>query len=107
VSEADGPRPLRELCDLFRSRNAGAFLLTIDIVLRSRELFDQVVASGLLESADVARRLGVPPESMRLTYFRQANAIKLTVPRRASGGGPDDHDVDGAQQFVTLLDLVV
>lgn len=98
---------LREACDLFRSRNAGAFLLTLDIVPASAELFDRLQADRTLESCEVARRLGVSPSEMRVTYYRQGNAIKITIPRRVSGGGPDDHDVDGAQQFVVLLDLTV
>ena len=98
---------LREACDLFRSRNAGAFLLTLDIVPVSTGLFDRLEADRTLESAEVSRRLGVAPEDLRVTYYRQSNAIKITIPRRVSGGGPDDHDVDGAQQFVALLDLTV
>lgn len=98
---------LRERCDLFRSRNAGAFLLTCDVVPVSTELFDRLQAEGTLESADVARRLGVEQSDMQVTYYRQSNAIKITIPRRTSGGGPEDHDVDGAQQFVTLLDLEI
>jgi hypothetical protein len=98
---------LREACDLFRSRNAGAFLLTLDIVPVSTELFDQLQATGTLESDLVARRLGVARDDLRVTYYRQCNAIKITIPRRVSGGAPDDHDVDGAQQFVALLDLTV
>ena len=98
---------LREACDLFRSRNAGAFLLTLDIVPVSTELFDRLQAEGTLESDLVARRLGLTRSDLRVTYYRQGNAIKITVPRRVSGGAPDDHDVDGAQQFAALLDLTV
>jgi hypothetical protein len=98
---------LRDACDLFRTRNAGAFLLTCDIVPESTGLFDQLEANRTLESEGVARRLGVTQDDLRVTYYRQCNAIKITIPRRVSGGGPEDHDVDGAQQFVTLLDLTV
>jgi hypothetical protein len=98
---------LRDACDLFRTRNAGAFLLTCDIVPLSTELFDQLEADKTLESEGVAKRLGVTQDDMRVTYYRQCNAIKITIPRRVSGGGPEDHDVDGAQQFVTLLHLTV
>jgi hypothetical protein len=98
---------LREACDLFRSWNAGAFLLTLDIVPVSTELFDRLRAAGTLESDLVAQRLGLTRGDLRVTYYRQGNAIKITIPRRVSGGAPDDHDVDGAQQFAVLLDLTV
>jgi hypothetical protein len=104
-TSTDSSLTLRDVCDLFRSRNAGAFKLTVDIVPESAELFAQLQAAGTLESEEVARRLGVRHEDLQVSYYSQSNAIKLTVPRRVSGGGPDDHDVDGAQQFVTLLDL--
>ena len=98
---------LRDVCDLFRSRNAGAFLLTLDIVPVSAELFDRLRADRTLESDRVARLLGVSKSDLRVTYYQQGNAVKITIPRRVSGGSPDDHDVDGAQQFVPLLDLTV
>jgi hypothetical protein len=86
---------------------AGAFLLTLDIVPVTAELFERLQADRTLESDLVARLLGVDRADLRVTYYRQSNAVKITIPRRVSGGSPDDHDVDGAQQFVPLLELTV
>jgi uncharacterized protein DUF4387 len=96
---------LRDACDLFRSRNAGAFTLTFDIVLETDELFRRVRDANVIERSDIGRRLGVDPADVRIIAYEQGRAIKITVPRSPSGGAPDDHDVDGAQQFVALADL--
>lgn len=98
---------LRSVADLFRSRNAGAFKLTFDFVIPDDDLYAEIRRRDVLNANVVAPRLGVPPEDVTVTYFKPVNAIKITIPRRTAGGGPDDHDVDGAQQFVTLLDITI
>lgn len=94
---------LRDACVVFRSRNAGAFRMTYDFVFESAALYDRAVSSGLLDAAAAAEVLGVAAEDLLVTNYRQGCAIKITAPRRQSGGAPDDHDVDGAQQFVSFL----
>jgi hypothetical protein len=98
---------LRSVADLFRSRNAGAFKLTFDFVIPDDDLYQDIRRRDVLNAKVVAPRLGVAPEVVTVTYFEPVNAVKITIPRRTPGGGPDDHDVDGAQQFVTLLDITI
>lgn len=94
---------LRDVCVVFRSRNAGAFRVTYDFVFESPPLFDRAMSSGVLDADAAAAVLGVAADDLLVTNYPQGCAIKITAPRRHSGGAPDDHDVDGAQQFVSFL----
>lgn len=94
---------LRDACDLFRSRNAGAFKVTYDFIFDSPETYARAVSSGILDAAAASAILDVPADQLLVTNYEQGSAIKITAPRRQSGGAPDDHDVDGAQQFVAFL----
>ncbi len=96
---------LRDVTDMVRSRNAGAFLLTFDIMFRSDDEYVAVRDAGVLGPELFARLYQVPVEAVKVTPYDTVRAIKVTVPRRTSGGSPDDTDVDGAQQYVPLLDI--
>lgn len=98
---------LYELAALVRSKNAGPFLLTLDMVFRDRESYDAVVNSGVLSAAGVAAMYGVPPAQVQFFLCPEINAIKATLPRMVGSGDPLDTDVYGAQQIGPLMNLEV
>jgi len=46
---------LRDLASVCKSKNAGPFELTIDVIFGSDELFERVAATGILNAALFAR----------------------------------------------------
>ena len=98
---------LRELAIVCRSKNAGPFDLTLDIVLRDRETWRRVVSSGSVTAASIGALYGVLAEDVLLTPYESANAIKATIPRKAGAGHVGDGDVYGAQQHAPLLTLEI
>lgn len=98
---------LRDLAKLIRSKNAGPFELTFDVMFADRATYDRVVASRVLAVPNVSRLLGVDADSVQLFEYAAANAIKITVPRFAVSGDARDTDLFGGQQFAPLVDLVV
>ena len=98
---------LGEFAVTLRSKNAGAFVLTIDIVLKSPELFSYVCECGRLTPETIAPLYGVAPEQVQVLPYPQVNSIKITLPRKIASGDVGDNDVYGAQQHVPIMLLDV
>jgi hypothetical protein len=99
--------PLTELATLVRSKNAGPFLLTLDLVFRDRASYEAVVRSGILSAESLAAMYSVPPADVQFFLCPEINAIKATLPRVVGSGDPLDRDVYGAQQVGPLMNLEV
>jgi hypothetical protein len=98
---------IRDIAEVCKSKNAGPFDLTIDVVFGSDELFRQVCASGVLCPELFARLYGVAPEDVRFTIYEAGRAIKATLPRLITAGDIGDTDVYGAQQHAPLLEVEI
>ncbi len=99
---------LEELTEIFRSKNAGPFRITVDIVFTEQIYYDIVKRSGILTHSSVALRYGVEAQHVRIYYVDGIRTVKITVPRSGvSSGAPGDRDVYGAQQHGPLLDFEI
>ena len=99
---------LEELTDIFRSKNAGPFRVTIDIVFAQQFYYDTVKRSGVLTENAEALRYGVEAQQVKIYYVDSIRTVKITVPRSGvSSGAPGDRDVYGAQQHGPLLDFEI
>lgn len=98
---------LRDIAKLIRTKNAGPFQLTLDVMFPDRASYDHVVASGVIDIPAMARFFGVPEADVRLFNYAPGHAIKVTVPRTVTCGDPADTDLFGGQQFGPLVDLEV
>jgi hypothetical protein len=96
---------IRDLAKVCKSKNAGPFELTIDIVFDSAEDFQRVKATGVLGPDLFARLYHVPPETVLFTPYDAAFAFKATLPRLVPAGDFGDTDVYGCQQHAPLLDV--
>ena len=101
---------LSELASVFRSKNAGPFLVTIDMIFSAEPTFKRVADSGVLSPETVARLYQISAEKVHIVPSPRAKAIKVTLPRlwgRSGAGSPGDRDVYGAQQHGPLMDLEI
>ncbi len=98
---------LRELSKIIRSKNAGALLLTIDIMFEEDDIFQKVISSNVLTSTLISKIYNINSEDVQIIEYPMANAIKITFPRPSTSGDPDDTDIYGAQQSAPLLDLEI
>lgn len=95
---------LNEAAMVIRSKNAGPFIFTFDILFPDAEAFERVRAAGKIDRASVAKAYGVSPnEILGFDYFPFANAIKFSIKRATASGAHGDSDVYGAQQHAPLL----
>lgn len=98
---------LKEIAKACKSKNAGPFHVTLDIMFDDQKLFERVRATGVIRPELIAKLYGVPPESVQFTEYAAALAWKATIPRRIPSGAVGDTDVYGAQQHAPLLDIEV
>jgi hypothetical protein len=95
--------PLPEVAPVIRSKNAGPFHLTFDIMFSDAEVFRHVMDTGQISRERFARSYGLHPDDVRWTVYQPALGVKATIRRPATSGDPDDGDVYGCQQHAPLL----
>lgn len=111
VGSVSSPKTLSDLAQVLRSKNAGPFDITIDIIFTSEAAYSSIIKSNLLSSENVARALGISEDDIVwMGFFEPALAFKVTIPRfragkRTSAGGFMENDVHGSQQHVGLATL--
>ena len=94
---------LVDLARVVRSKNAGALLLTIDLMFDDRAGFARARDSGVLTPSVLASLFAVSDDDVAVFPSEEALAIKITLPRRVRSGDAADSDVYGAQQYAPLL----
>jgi hypothetical protein len=98
---------LSDVARLMRSKNAGPFQLTVDVLMGTETDYRRVIDSGVITPKLIGDLLGVEPQLVRIFHYAPAFAIKVTVPRRVPVGDPMDNDLFGGQLFGPLADLEV
>jgi hypothetical protein len=97
---------LADVATVVRSKNAGPFVLTLDVFFRDKEAFQKVRDAGVITKARVAELYRVrEDEILEVTFFEPAEALKISIKRWVSSAAPGDTDVFGAQQHVPLMSL--
>jgi uncharacterized protein DUF4387 len=100
-------RKVGDLAKLVRSKNAGPYWLTFDIMFDDADTYRQVRDSAVMDKATILRLFPQDPDAVRVFACDEALAIKVSFPRAHSSGSPLDSDVFGGQQYAPLLDLTV
>lgn len=99
---------LVDLAKVLRSKNAGPFRVTLDILFDSVENYRRVVESGVLCPGEICRLYGLDKKDLAdIIFFEAALGIKITYNRPISSGTSGDRDVYGAQQHAPLAELPV
>jgi hypothetical protein len=98
---------LGELASLIRSKNAGPFQLTIDIMFDDPAVYERVKASGALSKAKVAELYGLDQKHVLFFFCDNALAVKASIPRPVFQGDLADADNHAGQQYAPLMDIVI
>ena len=98
---------LWEVTKLVRSKNAGPFVLTFDIMFDDADVYEQVRDSGVLNKKLVAEIYQQNEEDVLFFNCDNALAIKFSIPRSISSGDLGDSDCFGGQQYAPLLEIDV
>jgi hypothetical protein len=98
---------LWQVAKLIRSKNAGPFELTFDVIFQDRATYEKVRDAKVINALWFAKTYRLSPEKVVVIDYDAANAIKVTIPRPVISGDVDDTDVFGGQQYGPLVDLEV
>jgi hypothetical protein len=98
---------LAELARLIRSKNAGPFELTFDIMFEDEARYRRVKDAGVLTREAVAARYGLEPSQVKFFYCDNALAVKASIPRPCFQGDLRDSDGHGGQQYAPLMDIEI
>jgi len=98
---------IREIAKACKSKNAGPFEITIDVVFDDRAMFERVRDTGVLNRELFARLYKVRAEDVLFTEYPAGYAFKATLPRLIPAGDIGDTDVYGAQQHAPLLEVQI
>jgi hypothetical protein len=96
---------LGELARLIRSKNAGAFTLTFDVMFETDENYRKVLGSKVLTKKSFAALYSVSEEDVLFFEHDAARAIKISIARPYVQGSREDGDAYGGQQHALLVDL--
>ena len=98
---------LGNLAKLIRSKNAGPFMLTFDIMFEDDDVYQRVLAAQVLTKSNFATLYQVAEEDVLFFEHDAAKAIKISIPRPYVQCDLDDGDAYGGQQHGPLVDLEI
>lgn len=102
------PIKLVDVTTVIRSKNAGPYELTLDIIFKDRAWYDQALRENLINAGLIARLYNIPvADVLGIVAFAPAHAIKATIRRPMVSGAIGETDVYGAQQHAPLLGLTL
>lgn len=96
---------LGDLAKLIRSKNAGPFTLTFDVMFDDDATYQRVLKSRVLTKARFAQMYKVAEEDVLFFEHDAAKAIKISIPRPYVQGAREDGDAYGGQQHAPLVEL--
>lgn len=111
--DTSSARTLFDIAKVIRSKNAGPFEITLDVMFDNAGLYHAVKDSGILSRHTIADLYQIPPEDVVwASFFDAALAFKATIPRQRNGktscsGGFMEDDVHGSQQYGLLRQIAL
>lgn len=98
---------LWQITKLIRSKNAGPFELTFDVIFKDRSGYEKVRDAKLINADWFGGIFHLKADLVTIINYDAANAIKITIPRPVISGDIMDTDVFGGQQYAPLVELDV
>ena len=97
---------LKDVSNVIRSKNAGPYELTLDVLLKDDEVFNKLREADIINKDTIAQLYRIPVEDvLSIVYFPNARAIKATIVRPLPSGAMGERDVYGAQQHAPLVNF--
>jgi hypothetical protein len=97
---------LKDIALVIRSKNAGPYELTLDILLKEQDMFEKLRAANVINKQVIANLYKIPESDvLSIVYFPNAKAIKATIVRPMPSGALGERDVYGAQQHAPLVEF--
>lgn len=96
---------LYNYANVIRSKNAGPFTLTIDLMFDRLGKFKNALRFLSARKETIAGLYGVRKELVQIHRQENTKTVKITLPRPVSAGGLNDIDVYGSQQHFPIAEM--
>ncbi|WP_327606945.1 DUF4387 domain-containing protein [Virgibacillus tibetensis] len=97
---------VNDVAKIVRSKNAGPFLITLDIIFSKQEDYDKFKNGNYVSKRKIAELYQIELEKViECLFYDNARAFKTTIKRGIPSGSVGDTDIYGVQQHVPLLHL--
>ncbi len=107
------PKTLGDIASVVRSKNAGPYEITLDVIFDDPVVYRRIKEGRLLPPERIAALYGIAVADIVWSgFFDPALAFKATIPRRRDGkpqssGAFMENDVHGSQNHLPLLNLTL
>jgi hypothetical protein len=91
---------------LIRSKDAGPFMLTIDLFFADAETRQGFMAAGVFSAERIGALYGVDPAQVQVFELADIDALKISFPRPTPSGEFGDTDITGGQQYAILVEMI-
>ncbi|KAK6524152.1 hypothetical protein TWF694_005813 [Orbilia ellipsospora] len=95
---------LGDIASVLRSKNAGPYELTLDVMFNDRAVYEKVKNSGILTKEKIAKLYNISMKDIVIVMFWDpAMAFKATIASGKVSGGFGETDTHASQQHAPLL----
>lgn len=98
---------LERIAKVIRSKNAGPYYLTLDVLFGDRASYERVARAEAITAEKIAALYRRPLQDVKVFLHPGALAIKVSIVRPVAAGSLHDTDIYGAQQHVLLYDIAI
>jgi len=99
---------ITEFVKVLRSKNAGPYRITLDLIFRDEGTYGKVRESGIITRELIAKLYGIPVKDVyEFVWYRQGRALKVTIKRPIPSGSMGESDVYAAQQHAPLYKIEI
>jgi hypothetical protein len=91
---------------LIRSKDAGPFMLTIDLFFVDAETREGFMSAGVFSADRIGALYGVDPAQVQVFELADIDALKISFPRPIASGEFGDTDITGGQQYALLVEMI-
>jgi hypothetical protein len=98
---------LEDIARVIRSKNAGPFCVTLDVLFGDEATYRRVERAGALTRERMAALYRRPLDTVEVFHHPAALAMKVSFGRWVPAGSVFDTDLYGAQQHVLLYDIEI
>src|SRR4051812_18674993 len=101
-----GLEQVRRYFRLIRSKDAGPFMLTLDLFFADADVHRAFRDSGALQPAVIGQLYRVDPAEIDVYEMDEISAVKISFPRPIPSGEFGDTDITGGQQYAVLVEFL-
>lgn len=96
-----------KLAKMIRSKNAGPFEMSLDILYGDYGTYKKVLDTGVVTPELISTLYDVPVSKVQYYEIPLACAVKFSFPRRHPSGDFHDTDIYGCQFHAPLVELEI